>query len=68
MMNNDITNSCGKRRGCSVSIILPNDSSIKPILSRVYGTRNDIQEILSSTYFILDEELEKEGQVEKMAA
>lgn len=66
-MNYDIRNTCGKRRGCFVTA-LPYDSQPESICAGVYGTRNDIQEILSSTYFVLDEELEKEGQVEKMAA
>lgn len=67
-MNHDIRNTCGKRRGCSLLITLPYDSQLKPIYSRVYGTRNDIQKILSPPYMHLDEELEKKRQMEKMVA
>jgi len=41
-----IKNSCNGK-GCSIRVItLPNDSRAKPVLSKVYGARNDIQKIL----------------------
>ena len=69
MMNtkNDITDSCGKRRGCIITL-LPSDSRVGIIVSRMHGASNDIQKILSMAYVSLDEKLEKEGPMEKMAA
>lgn len=67
-MNNMIKNTCGKKRGCAVDIILPNDGSFKFVLSGVHGARNDISKILPLVNISLDEKLEKERQVEKMAA
>ena len=64
---NDITDSCGKRRGCEITI-LPSDSRVGIIVSRMHGASNDIQKILSMAYVSLDEKLEKEGPMEKMAA
>lgn len=66
-MNYDIGNTCGKKRGCIITA-LPHDSEVKPILSGMHGTRNDIPKILSLANISLDKELDKEGQVEKMAA
>lgn len=65
-MNHDIRNTCGKRRGCSVIIVLPYDGQLKSIYSRMYGTRNDIQKILSSVNISLDKELEKKRPLEKI--
>lgn len=39
-------NSCGKRRGCSVTIILPNDGRAINVSSRVLSKQNDTKEIL----------------------
>ena len=46
-MNHDIRNTCGKRRGCSVLIVLPHDSQLKFIRSRMYGIRDDSSKVLS---------------------
>jgi hypothetical protein len=67
-MINDVTNSCGSKRGCSVTIILPHDSGIEHVLSGVHETKHDIQKVLSLVNFVMDKELEKKGQMEKMAA
>lgn len=69
MMNtkNDFTNSCGKKRGCFITL-LPSDSRVGIIISRVHGASDDIQKILSMADISLDEKLEKEGPMEKMAA
>jgi hypothetical protein len=67
-MKNGFRNNCGKKRGCSVTIILPHDSGFGPVLSRVHGTSNDIQKILSLVNLSLDKKLAQEGQMEKMAA
>ena len=40
-------NSCGNRRGCSVRIILPHDSGVNNVRSRMLPIRNDIQKVLS---------------------
>lgn len=61
-------NSCGKRRGCSVTIILPYDSGIKLIFSRVHGTRNDISKILFMANISLDKNMAQERQMAKAAA
>jgi len=65
-MKNKIQNSCGKR-GCEITL-LPSDSRVRTILSRVHETKYDIQKVLSLAITSLDKELEKEGQMEKMAA
>jgi hypothetical protein len=65
-MKNNIKNSCGKR-GCEITL-LPSDSRVRTILSGVHETKHDIQKVLSLAITSLDKELEKEGQVEKMAA
>ena len=67
-MNNGFRNNCGKRRGCELGSILPHDSRFGLTLSGVHGTSNDIQKVLSLAHISLDKKLEKEGQVEKMAA
>lgn len=67
-MKKDVTNSCGNKRGCWVLIVLPHDSSISTVVSRVHGTKNDFPKILSLANISLDKKLEKEGQMEKMAA
>ena len=48
--------------------LLSNDSRVGAILSGVYETKHDIQKVLSLAITSLDKELEKEGQMEKMAA
>lgn len=60
-------NKCGGKRGCEITL-LPTDSSIKPILSRMYGTRNDISKILSVAYISLDKIMAQERQMDKAAA
>lgn len=67
-MNYEIRNTCGKRRGCEIYTIIPYDSRFEPIYSGVHGTRNDTTKILSLVNISLDKKLEKEGQVEKIAA
>jgi len=64
----DITNNCGKRRGCELGSILPHDSQLRIVFSRMYGTRNDLPKILSLVNLSLDTQLEKERSLEKMAA
>lgn len=64
-MINEFTSSCGNKRGCSVTIILPHDSSVGPVLSGVYEAEYDFQEILSMVDEIVDEKLETKGQMEK---
>lgn len=66
-MKNEFTNSC-KRRGCDVGIILPHDIGVRIVLSRVHGTKYDFSKVLSLVDLSLDKKLEKEGQMEKMAA
>lgn len=65
-MKNDIANSCGKR-GCEITL-LPSDSRVRVIISRVYETKYDIQKILPLAHLSLDNKLEKERQMEKMVA
>lgn len=48
--------------------LLSNDSRVGIILSGVHETKHDIQKVLSLAITSLDKELEKEGQMEKMAA
>ena len=67
-MKNNVTNSCGTKRGCSVTIILPHDSRFGSVLSRVHETKHGVQKVLSMVSLSLDKKLEKEGQMEKMAA
>ena len=67
-MKNEFRNNCGKKRGCSVTIILPYDGQLELVYSRVYGTRNDSSKILSLVNLSLDKKLAQEGQVEKIAA
>lgn len=64
-MNHDIRNTCGKKRGCVITA-LPYDGQLKSIYSRMYGTRNDIQKILSYVNISLDKELEKKRPLEKI--
>jgi hypothetical protein len=68
IMKNDVTNSCGTKRGCSVTIILPHDSRLGSVLSGVHETKHGVQKVLSLVNIPLDKKLEKEGQMEKMAA
>lgn len=51
-----------------LSTPLPWSSFIKPILSDVLGTRDDIQSVRTLSKLSLDEELEKEGQMEAVLA
>jgi len=67
-MKKDVTNSCGTKRGCSVIIILPHDSKLGLVLSGVHEIEHGVQKVLSMVSLSLDKELEKEGQMEKMAA
>lgn len=48
--------------------LLPSDSRVRTILSGMHETKHDIQKVLSLAITSLDKELEKEGQMEKMAA
>ena len=66
-MKTDVTNNTCSKRGCEITL-LPSDSRVRTIVSRVYGTRNDIQKVLPMAYLSLDKELEKEGQMEAIAA
>lgn len=65
---NHVTNSCGSKRGCSVTIILPHDSRLESVYSGMHGARNGSAKVLCLANISLDKELEKEGQMEKMAA
>lgn len=67
-MKNNIINSCGTKRGCYVVIVLPHDSGVGVVLSRVHETKCDIQKVLFMADLSLDKELAQEGQMEKMAA
>lgn len=67
-MNYDVRDTCGKRRGCTVLIVLPYDSQLKPIYSRMYGTRNDTKKVLSTTHISVDKKLETTRPLEKMVA
>lgn len=55
-MKNDIRNSCNKKRGCFITL-LPSDSRVRTVLSRVYGTKYDISKILPLVDLSLDKEL-----------
>jgi len=52
-------NSCGKRRGCSVTIILPNDGRTINVSSRMLPKQNDTKEVLLIPKLPLHKELEK---------
>jgi len=67
-MKNGFRNNCGKKRGCSVTIILPHDSGFGLVLSGVHGTEYDFPKVLSLVDLSLDKKLAQEGQMEKMAA
>lgn len=67
-MKNNVTDSCGNKRGCWVLIVLPHDSSVSTVVSRVHGATNDFPKILPLANLSLDKKLEKKGQMEKMAA
>lgn len=54
-MKKNVRNSC-KRRGCYFTE-LPYDGRLRPILSRVYGTKYDISKILPLVNLSLDKEL-----------
>lgn len=68
IMKHDTANSCGKKRGCTVVIILPNDSRPGLIFSRMHAGKYDLSQILSLVNFSLDKKLEKKKSLEKMAA
>lgn len=55
----NIKNSCGKKRGCDVTVILPHDSGIRIVSSRVLSKSDDTKKILSLPKLSLDKELEK---------
>ena len=50
-------NSCGKRRGCSVIIILPHDRRVSDVSAR--GIQRNTKKILSLSSIPLDEKLAK---------
>lgn len=52
-------NSCGKRRGCSVTIILPNDGRTINVSSRMLSKQNDTKEIFLISELPTHKELEK---------
>jgi hypothetical protein len=56
---------CGNTK---INIILPHDSRLGPVLSGVHETKYGVQKVLSLVSLPLDKKLEKEGQMEKMAA
>ena len=64
----DISNNCGKKRGCTVVIILPYGSRTGAFLSGMHGTRHDIQKVLSILNLSLDLQLAQKKPLEKMAA
>ena len=49
----EIKNSCNGR-GCSVRIVLPNDSKPVVVYSKMFRKRNDIQKVLFVSDIILD--------------
>jgi hypothetical protein len=53
-----IKNSCGNKRGCSVTIILPNGGKLRKFSSR--SIQGNIKKIPSLVSLSLDKELEKE--------
>ncbi len=66
-MKDNVRNSTCKRRGCIITL-LPSDSRIRLIDSRMYGAKYDTKKVLFMAYLSLDEELAQEGQMEKKAA
>jgi hypothetical protein len=64
----DISNNCGKKRGCTVVIILPYGSRPRSILSGMYGTRYDIPKVLPLFNLSLDTQPTQKKPLEKMAA
>ncbi len=65
-MNGFNNNACGKR-GCEITL-LPSDSRIRTVHSGMHGTKHDTKKVLPLVNLSLDKKLEKEGQMEKMAA
>lgn len=70
-MKDDIRNSCGKRRGCYVTI-LTKDSDIRVINSKsdnvhrpLHGKRNDIQKMVFISHLSLDKNIQTERQMEE---
>ena len=53
-----IKNSCGSKRGCSVTIILPNGGKLSKLSAR--GLQRNFKKIPSLVDLSLDKELEKE--------
>ena len=56
-----IKNSCGSKRGCSVTIVLPNGGKLSKLSAR--GIQRDLKKIPSLANLSLDKELEKERQI-----
>ena len=68
----DVKGSCGKRRGCYVTIITK-DSDVRVIDGKsnnvhrpLYGKRNDIQKMVFITNLSLDKNVEKKRPLEKI--
>jgi len=53
----NLKNSCGKKRGCSVTIILPNDRRFFDVSAKVLRERNDIKTLLPIFNVSLDKKL-----------
>lgn len=62
---NRFRNSCGGQ-GCRISIILPHDSRIGAIFSRMSQISNDIQKVLPLANLPLQKKLAKKAQMEKV--
>lgn len=67
-MKHDISNSCGKKRGCAVVITLPYDSKPWAVFSALHGRGHDIQAVLPVAYVCLDKKLEEEAPLAALAA
>jgi len=65
-MNGIINDAC-KRRGCFITL-LPSDSGVRDVRSKLYGTKYDTKKVLPLVNLSLDKKLETKGQMEKMAA
>lgn len=66
--NYGISSSCGKKRGCTVVIILPYGGGARPVFPGMHGTRNDFPKVLPLAHLPVDKELATAQPLEKMVA
>jgi uncharacterized 2Fe-2S/4Fe-4S cluster protein (DUF4445 family) len=59
-----IKNKCGGRRGCSVTIVLPNDGGHSIIHSKVHGRRYDSKKMVSISSSALDQMAQEKKSME----